>query len=226
MLAAAARRPLKVGDKQTGAASWYGARYHGRTTSSGERFDKDGLTAAHLSLPFGTRVRVRNLDNDSAVIVRITDRGPFGRGRVLDVSEGAAEALGFRNRGVCRVAVEVLPALVPDAVPVQQTLPCFEETEFAHLAPIALTFPEPDRYYFLALNSYPELASAEIAVQELQAQNPGLPVVVADETDGGQVVHRILAGRFQDRFEAKLLSDRLRRHGLQASVQEIDLAAN
>lgn len=102
------RAPEK-GQTQSGKASWYGGKFHGRKTASGERFNKHQLTAAHRKLPFGTRVRVTNLGNGKSVVVRINDRGPFGnRGRIIDVSEAAAEALGMIQSGVARIEIEVL----------------------------------------------------------------------------------------------------------------------
>ncbi|OIN09204.1 septal ring lytic transglycosylase RlpA family protein [Oceanisphaera psychrotolerans] len=91
-----------------GMASYYGARHHGRKTASGERFNKDALTAAHRTLPFGTRVRVTNLNNRKSVIVRINDRGPYARGRIIDLSEQAARELNMIRQGVARVELERL----------------------------------------------------------------------------------------------------------------------
>lgn len=91
-----------------GLASWYGNEYHGRTTASGEVFDQDALTAAHKKLPFGTVVRVTNLRNGRHVVVRINDRGPFIRGRIIDLSRGAARELDMIGEGVVPVRVEVL----------------------------------------------------------------------------------------------------------------------
>jgi rare lipoprotein A len=96
------------GPAQIGTASWYGAAFHGRRTASGERFDRHALTAASRSLPFGSRVRVTNLTNGRMVIVRVNDRGPVARGRVLDVSYGAARELGMIERGSARVRIEPL----------------------------------------------------------------------------------------------------------------------
>ena len=91
-----------------GMASWYGKRFHGRQTASGDVFDMNALTAAHPSLPFGTRVRVTNLDNGRSVIVKINDRGPFVKRRIIDVSRRAAEELGFVRDGITQVRVEVI----------------------------------------------------------------------------------------------------------------------
>ena len=85
---------------ERGQASWYGPRFHGRRTANGERYDQHAMTAAHKTLPFGSLVRVRSLVNGKEVDVRINDRGPFGRGRVIDVSRAAAEALGMLDLGI------------------------------------------------------------------------------------------------------------------------------
>ena len=96
------------GYDKVGKASWYGKRYQGRTTANGEKFDMNGLTAAHRRLPFGTMVRVTNLTNKRSVVVRINDRGPYAGGRIIDVSRRAASILGFRNQGIARVRVQAV----------------------------------------------------------------------------------------------------------------------
>lgn len=94
---------------QRGLASWYGGDFHGRPTAQGELFDMDAYTAAHRSLPLGTRVRVRNLDNGRIVVVRINDRGPYKRGVIIDLSRRAAGDLGMIRQGRAPVRVEVVP---------------------------------------------------------------------------------------------------------------------
>jgi rare lipoprotein A len=91
-----------------GIASWYGPGFHGNRSASGERFNQNELTAAHRHLPFGTQVRVTNLHNGRTVVVRINDRGPFIRGRIIDLSAAAAQMLGMMGSGVAPVTVEVL----------------------------------------------------------------------------------------------------------------------
>lgn len=86
-------------------ASYY---YHGHTTANGEAYNPDGLTAAHKTLPFGTKVKVTNPLNGKSIIVRINDRGPFTKGREIDLSRGAAKAIGIINQGVARIIMEVL----------------------------------------------------------------------------------------------------------------------
>jgi len=105
--------PVPSGAVETGIASWYGRPYHGRPAASGEIYDMNQLTAAHRTLPFGTRVRVRSLESNKVVDVRINDRGPFVEGRILDLSWAAARALGLVGPGTARVRLEVLAVGAP-----------------------------------------------------------------------------------------------------------------
>ena len=100
--------PSVAGYRETGRASWYGRFFHGRRTANGERYDMHALTAAHRTLPLGSYVKVTNPANDSSVIVRINDRGPFARGRVIDLSLAAATALHMARAGTARVQIEGL----------------------------------------------------------------------------------------------------------------------
>jgi len=98
----------KLKPYQIGTASWYGENFQGKGTASGERYDMYDMTAAHLSLPMGSYVRVTNLHNGRSVVVRINDRGPIVPGRIIDVSYGAAQALRFRAKGLQRVRLDVV----------------------------------------------------------------------------------------------------------------------
>lgn len=113
-----------------GHASYYGRELAGRRTASGEVFRPDGLTAAHRSIPLGTKVKVTNLSNGKAVVLRVNDRGPFVRGRMIDVSHGAAKVLGFAAAGTARVKIERLGKMDALAVPAAQ--------------PAANSMPEPE----------------------------------------------------------------------------------
>jgi peptidoglycan lytic transglycosylase len=95
------------GRSEVGLASWYGAFHQGQLTASGEPFDMDRLTAAHRTLPLGTRLRVTNLENGRVVRVRVNDRGPYVSGRILDLSREAARRLDMMDRGVVPVRLEV-----------------------------------------------------------------------------------------------------------------------
>ena len=95
---------------QIGRASWYGAAFHGKRTANGEVFDSAALSAAHPSLPLPSYVRVTNLENERSVIVRVNDRGPYSHSRMLDVSERAADLLGFKHGGMAQVRVQYVDA--------------------------------------------------------------------------------------------------------------------
>lgn len=97
-----------TGKAAVGEASFYADKFHGRPTASGERFDNGRLTAAHRTLPFGTKVRVTNLANGRSVVVRVNDRGPFVKGRIIDLSRAAAQRIDMVRAGVVRVKVEPL----------------------------------------------------------------------------------------------------------------------
>lgn len=109
-----AGRGVRVGGSQSGIASYYADKYHGRKTASGETFDQNKMTAAHRTLPFGTKVRVTNVGSGKSVTVRVNDRGPFVKGRVIDLSRAAAQKLGIVRSGLAAVKVEVIQA--PTAV--------------------------------------------------------------------------------------------------------------
>ncbi|MDH2312998.1 septal ring lytic transglycosylase RlpA family protein [Methylobacterium brachiatum] len=150
-----------------GLASWYGSAFHGRMTANGEVFDRHSIAAAHPTLPLPSYARVTNLDNGSSMIVRVNDRGPYHAGRVMDVSEEAAEALGFHRRGTARVRVEyagrasvagsddrkLLASLRTDGQPAGRSTvmmadlgPTEEPERYARSAPEPLAFkPAPER---------------------------------------------------------------------------------
>jgi rare lipoprotein A len=99
---------LRVGMEETGVASWYGNPYHGRASASGEIYDMEKLTAAHRTLPFGTVVEVENLDNRARVDVRVNDRGPFVKGRIIDLSRAAAREIRMLGPGTAKVRIRVI----------------------------------------------------------------------------------------------------------------------
>ncbi|HKT34551.1 MAG TPA: septal ring lytic transglycosylase RlpA family protein [Nitrospira sp.] len=109
-----------VGMKDRGVASWYGEQFHGRQAANGEIFDMDGLTAAHRTMPLGSIVRVVNLSNGKHLHVRITDRGPYVNGRILDLSRAAAVHLGMEQDGTARVQVEIVGQRRPELLQYSQ----------------------------------------------------------------------------------------------------------
>lgn len=106
---ASARRPIRPGDVQVGMASYYGKGFVGKRTANGERFDPNQMTAAHKTMPFGTRVRVTRQKGGQSVVVRVNDRCGCTHGRIIDVTEGAARKLDMIRSGVAKVRLEVVP---------------------------------------------------------------------------------------------------------------------
>jgi rare lipoprotein A len=176
-----------------GIASWYGSKFHGRRTSSGETYDMYALTAAHRSLPLPTYVRVTNLDNDREIVVRVNDRGPFHEDRIIDLSYGAALKLGFANSGTARVRVR---ALSPGGGEASQQS--------------ARGGTEPDQGssdVFIQVGAFAQFVNA----QRLRARVHGLdirPVEVERGQDaGGKRVYRVRVGPLAAGEQARVLSE-------------------
>ena len=182
-------------DIQKGEASWYGSKYHGRPTSSGEPYNKNKMTAAHKTLPFGTKVKVTNLKNNESVIVRINDRGPFVGDRIIDVSEVAARELEFHDEGIGYVKVEVLE------------LPGDYDSQNAGV-------------YTIQAGTYASMQHAEHLSQKLKGFDKHLEVELKDEIVRGRKVHRIRAGRFENRQQAEAFNELLKEEGLSGLVKE------
>ena len=123
-----ARKQVKTKPFQVGTASWYGETFEGKPTASGEPYDMYDMTAAHLTLPMGSYVKVTNLHNGKSVIVRVNDRGPVVPGRIIDVSYGAAQALQFKHSGLQRVRLDLVDP---------QQLPANDQTLAYNHPPIA-----------------------------------------------------------------------------------------
>ena len=123
---------FQTGFAETGYASWYGGKFHGRPTASGEIFDTNKMTAAHKTLPFGTMVRVTNRTNRKTAVVRINDRGPFVEGRIIDLSRAAAKKLGILETGVAPVQIEIVPeSAVPEEGTKTIQVSSFRNREYA-----------------------------------------------------------------------------------------------
>ena len=174
----ASSRPPREGVVfERGIASWYGPGFHGRYTASGERYDMKSLTAAHPTLPFGTLVEVRNLENGLSVRVRINDRGPFKKNRIIDLSQGAARAIGMLGPGTAAVelvAVGRVP-VEPRAYAVQ--VGAFQDSERAAEVAAGLCHDYPDVqvrsdevWHRVQVGSFASRAEAEGFAEELDAR--------------------------------------------------------
>jgi len=190
---------------QVGVASWYGPGFDGRRTASGEIYDQDGLTAAHPSLPFGTRVRVTNLDNGRTVEVRITDRGPFAEGRAIDLSRAAARVIAMIGPGVARVRIEVISSTaIARAEPVEPARP----------SPAAA---DPVRIYLVEVALLRDASLAARLREVLAGRFPDAQVVAARVRGDGR--YRVQLGPFRE-DEARAHAERVTRLGYPASLVE------
>jgi rare lipoprotein A len=184
------------GYQQTGMASWYGPQFHGQRTASGETFDQDALTAAHPTLPIPSLVQVTNLENGREVIVRVNDRGPFTGERLIDLSRGAANVLGFEQAGHARVNVRYLgPA--PRRVNADGT-PAPESTHVPAAAP-APAQTEEGPHSRLARQSAPNAELAGAPVQDRPVFTP-----VRAQTSGTFFVQ---VGAYSDPVNAQRVRD-------------------
>ncbi len=199
--------------KDNALASYYGAQYHGRPTSSGEIFDMYGMTAAHRSLPFGTMLEITNLENGNSVVVRVNDRGPFVEGREIDVSLGAAEKLGMITSGVARVSISILDETETSARTAQQESPS--------PAPEPV-LPAPAAQPALSLlPAYPSAADSSAVYPAWTAPPPAEePAVPAPDPDSP--LWRIQLGAFAREENALRLVRIVRAAGLEPAYERSD----
>ncbi|MCC6610832.1 MAG: septal ring lytic transglycosylase RlpA family protein [Burkholderiales bacterium] len=220
--------------KAQGVASWYGRRYHGQRTSTGEIYDMYAMSAAHPTLPIPSYARVTNLANGRSVVVRINDRGPFLNGRLIDLSYAAAYRLGYVNQGSAQVEVElILPGQAPatmmtasaspparsspseppplDGVrvsaPAAPAAPVASVASAASAAPVAPIAEAPNGV-FVQLGAFSAQENAELFRAQLASQVTWLGNALRVETRDG--VHRIQAGPYSDRIEALAVAQRIR----------------
>ncbi|MGE0108545.1 MAG: septal ring lytic transglycosylase RlpA family protein [Bdellovibrionales bacterium] len=195
---------------ETGLASWYGQDFHNKLTANGEVFNKNELTAAHKTLQMPSLARVTNLENGRAVVVRINDRGPYVRGRIIDVSRRAAELLGFRAQGVAKVRVQVLAdesKAIAEAMQRYGTAPRYQE---AHQE----AYQEPYQEASVQKASYESPVAQPVESEPLPTIQTVKPVAhytqlpVTDETN-----LYVQAGSFSNKDNAYRLKERLRELG-------------
>ncbi|WP_461491051.1 septal ring lytic transglycosylase RlpA family protein, partial [Pontibacter sp. HJ8] len=185
---------------QIGSASWYGSKYHGRKTSSGERYNKNDMTAAHKTLPFGTKVKVTNPANNESVVLRINDRGPFVGNRIIDVSEAAARKLDIHALGIAQVEVQVIER--PD-----EAIAANDNASDASA-------------YTIEAASYADYQHAYEMSQKLKAFDKYLPLEITEAQVNGRKVVLVKAGKFQNRNEAEAFNELLEEEGLAGKVSK------
>ncbi|QHL87887.1 septal ring lytic transglycosylase RlpA family protein [Nibribacter ruber] len=210
----------EVGETQKGLASWYGAKYHGRKTSSGEVYNRHKLTAAHNGLPLGTIVKVTNLSNGESVVVKINDRGPFKGRRIIDLSEAAAKQIKYRNAGLAEVSVEVVE--LPQSYLAKRSAPAAAPaTEVKQVSAETVLTANTVSSFVIQAGAFGSLANAQAQLEKLKRIYQQLPVSLMEETVNGKTVHRIVAGKFQDKATAEQARQDLVKKGFQGLVKEM-----
>ena len=200
------------GYRERGLASWYGTKFHGRRTSSGEPYDMFAITAAHKTLPLPTYVQVRNLENGRSLIVRVNDRGPFHPGRIIDLSYTAAVRLGVYQKGSAKVEVVALTEVPPaPAVPAKQQGPPPAEDELDALINNLRTAPGgplPERLPFLQIAAFRNMNACVETKDALIRQNL-LAISIREQG----AVCQVLQGPFASDQEAQTQAQALRALG-------------
>jgi len=192
-----------AGFVQRGIASWYGTKFHGRSTSSGEIYNMHAMTAAHKTLPIPVYVHVKNLDNGRSTVVRVNDRGPFISGRIIDLSYAAAKKLGVDGPGTANVEISVLDQGEHEPTSVVRSIPL--DTGLNEDLPL-----------FIQMGSFSSQLNASNMVQSLVAANETAVRISSLETDDG-LFYRVRVGPLYDIDEANAILSRLRGKGFQSA---------
>ena len=187
---------------EVGIASWYGPTFHGKLSASGEVFDQNALTAAHPTLPLPSLVRVTNLENNRAVIVRVNDRGPFADDRIIDLSKAAGAALDMHDKGTAKVRVEYVGAAPAKGggkiLSAPEQLVAFSEPKAA--APVANAAPAPVNGFYLQAGSFTDLGNAHALIDSLSRAGD-VSIETANVNDA--VFYRVMVGPWGSREEAE-----------------------
>ncbi len=188
---------------QRGIASWYGTKFHGRSTSSGEIYNMHAMTAAHKTLPIPVYVEVKNLDNGRSMVVRVNDRGPFIDGRVIDLSYAAARKLGVDGPGTANVEIRTVGVGPSQPKSVVRTIPLAKEFE-------------QNALLFIQMGSFSSHDNATKLVQNLVDANESTAQISNLQTSDG-VLYRVWVGPLLDIDEANAIVRRLRGKGFQTA---------
>lgn len=206
-----------------GTASWYGTKFHGHRTSSGETYDMYAMTAAHKTLPLPTYARVTNLDNKRSVVVKINDRGPFHDNRLIDLSYTAASRLGILEKGTGLVEVRALEA--GDMGPDVQRVKAGGSQPRAAVIPAHTTLPATssgvNSSLYLQLGAF-SVASNARNLQRKLAESNFEGVFITEAVNNDKPVYRVRIGPLENSERAKILSNRLKTHGIVSPRVVID----
>ncbi|MFZ1288866.1 MAG: septal ring lytic transglycosylase RlpA family protein [Melioribacteraceae bacterium] len=179
---------------ESGIASWYGKEFHGKSTANGETYNKSELTAAHRTLPFGSIVRVTNIENNKSVIVRINDRGPFAKDRIIDLSQKAAQKIEMISSGSAKVELRLLSKSINSKMPNDIKVP----------------------HYSVQVGSFKNKNDALKVSSEIN--NSRVEEVILN----GEKYYRIYVGLFTEKDEASKLKDELMNNGIDGFVKQVE----
>jgi peptidoglycan lytic transglycosylase len=212
----------KVGSSETGIASWYGYPYHGRRAANGEIYDMEKLTAAHRTYPFDTWVRVKNLSNDRTVDVRIQDRGPFVKGRVIDLSHAAAREIDLLGVGVTKVRLTVIapPKHVVEVAAKTVETPSKTSERPSKTIEAPATAPVKELELFAVQVGAFKDRNRAVKLSEEMRQRFGSSRIV--ERAANPPIYRVLAGEFSTEEEAEDAATQIRSAGGSALAVRID----
>ncbi|WP_455222693.1 septal ring lytic transglycosylase RlpA family protein [Kaarinaea lacus] len=194
--------------RQQGVASWYGTKFHGRKTSSGEVYDMYAMTAAHKTLPLPSYVKVKNLHNDKEVIVKVNDRGPFVDGRIIDLSYAAAQKLGIVNNGTAHVEIET----VPPADAARQ--PAASQLNVANNPGIS------SATYYVQLGAFSHRAHAEKLLSQLKSQaitSVSISSINKSSIESDNNMFRVRVGPFTNKQQLQAMESQLSELGYTTS---------
>ena len=196
---------------ETGMASWYGQKFHSRQTANGEVFNMYAMTAAHRVLPMPSVVRVTNLSNGRSAVVRINDRGPYARERIIDLSLVAAEKIGFRRKGVTRVRVELLPELSRKVARIAKAGGGARKQDRLVADFVGGGSPRTGVYYVQA-GTFRDRRNAEIMANRLRRHFDSVRVYTSTAKNG-RILHRVRIGPESTRQSADALQARVKARG-------------
>ncbi|WP_167851949.1 septal ring lytic transglycosylase RlpA family protein [Hymenobacter elongatus] len=221
-----------------GRASWYGREHQGHRTSNGERFDRFKYTCAHKTLPFGTRLRVTNPQNGHSVVVRVSDRGPFRHQRILDLSEVAARPLDIVRRGAVSVVAEIVPSTTPlgptnapqnlaalasdSATTVMAITTLTDVAAGSTEAADVVVVPAPAPSFVVQAGTFGDPRNAQSLQTKIQEMDKSLNVTIAESSQDGKPLKRVIIGQFPDKAEAEAVQQRLKQLGVVGMVRQAE----
>lgn len=233
-----------------GRASWYGLRFQGRRTSSGERFNRHEYTCAHKTLPFGTRLRVTNVTNGVSVVVRVSDRGPFRHERIIDLAEVAARPLGLVEAGAASVVAEVVPTdtplgiagtpdnleqlqagdpnprapftayLLPEASPAP-AVAVAAPVQAQPAGPVAAAATPTPLHFLVQAGTFADPQNAQAMLARILTIDQALPAEVVTATVAGHPVSRVVVGQLDSWLAAETVRRNLQLWGIAGLVCQL-----